>query len=163
MQTICAPGVSVRSAGQSTAEIVPAPVKETSCTAASVSVTLPVFVTTNENVTVSPTTSTAVSEDFLIEIAGVCVPVMFAAEGSEVTGSPVGGVPVAVAELSTEPASTSACCTTYVAVQSMNSSGERVRSAGHVTADSEPAPVNSPSATEASVSVTLPVFVTRNE
>ena len=86
-----------------------------------------------------------------------------AAEGSDVTGPPEGGVPVAVAVLSTAPASTSACCTTYMAVQSMNSFGESVRSDGHVTAESDPAPENVPSTTDAFVSVTLPVFVTRKE
>ena len=50
-----------------------------------------------------------------------------------------------------------------MAVQSMNSFGESVRSDGHVTAESDPAPENVPSTTDAFVSVTLPVFVTRKE
>ena len=45
----------------------------------------------------------------------------------------------------------------------MNSFGESVRSAGQSTAENAPAPENVPSTTEAFVSVTLPVFVTRNE
>ncbi|MFE2774359.1 hypothetical protein ACFXEH_19050, partial [Microbacterium resistens] len=64
-------------------------------------------------------------------------------DGSDVTGSPVGGVPDDVAEFVTDPASTSACCTTYVAVQSRNSPGESVLSAGHAIADRSPAPVKS--------------------
>ena len=91
-------------------------------------------------------------------IAGACAPVIFASDGAETTGSPVGGVPVAVAVLSIAPASTSACCTTYVAVHSSSPPGARVRSAGHDTSDRVPAPENAPSTTAASVNVTLPVF-----
>ena len=83
-----------------------------STTAASVRVTLPVFVTRNVYVTVSPATSCVLSADFTIVIAGDCVAVMLTSDGPDTTGSPVGGVPVDVAEFLMRPASTSACCTT---------------------------------------------------
>ena len=111
MHSSSPPGARVRAAGQSSADSAPAPVNSPSTTEASVRVTLPVFVTRNVYVTVSPSTSCVLSADFTIVIAGDWVAAMFTSEGSETTGSPVGGLPVAVAELSTAPASTSACCT----------------------------------------------------
>ena len=102
-------GESVRSAGQSTAESAPAPENVPSTTEAFVSVTLPVFVTRNEYVTVSPATSVRLSAVLTIDTDGSGTDGVRVVDGSEVTGVPEGGVPVAVAVFSMEPASTSAC------------------------------------------------------
>ncbi len=75
--------------------------------------------------------------------------------GADVTGAPVGGVPDAVAELSTAPAFTSACVTVYVAVQVVLPPGCSV-----VTG--QLAPVTLGSLTTTPVSVWAPVLVTRN-
>ncbi|MEI3848926.1 hypothetical protein V6R91_34675, partial [Microbacterium sp. CCNWLW41] len=120
------------------------------------------FVTTKEKVTVSPATSSVVSEDFTISMAGFWVPLMVTSDGPDVTGSPVGGLPVAVAAFVTDPASTSACCTTYVAVHVSSAPGASVRFAGHSIADKSPAPEKAPSAIDTSVSVTFPVFFATN-
>ncbi|GAA3026254.1 hypothetical protein GCM10017559_60190 [Streptosporangium longisporum] len=52
--------------------------------------------------------------------------VTVAVEGSEVTAGPVGGVPVAVAVLTTVPASTSAWVMTRVPLQVVEACGARV-------------------------------------
>ena len=164
VQTSCAPGARVRSAGQLTADIVPAPVKAVSLTPTLFSVTFPVFVTTKLNFTVSPTTSTAVSEDFLIVMPGVCVAVRRTLEGAEVTAMSSGETARAVAVLSTAPALTSAWRTTYDAVQVVEAPvASGWGSAGQLIADTAPAPVNAVSDTEMSCSGTLPSLVTLNE
>ena len=100
--------------------------------------------------------------DLTTVIAGVCAIGVSITLGGVVMGvgfglvGVAGGVPLAVALLCTLPASTSVCVTTYVAVQVMFAPTARVVD-GHTTALS-PA---SPSVTVTSVSVTLPVFVTR--
>ena len=74
--------------------------------------TFPVFVTANVYVTVSPTADTdAGLADFTIDNAGLCVTGTDAVDGGDVTGGPVGGVPVAVAESLIDPLSRSACVT----------------------------------------------------
>ncbi len=89
---------------------------------------------------------------------------MVTSDGGDTGGWPWGGVPVAVAELVTVPASTSACVIVYVASQVTAAAGARVAApAGHTTSERSPVPVNAPSSTCTSVSGTLPVFVTRNE
>ena len=70
------------------------------------------FVTANVYVTVSPTADTdAGLADFTIDNAGLCVTGTDAVDGGDVTGGPVGGVPVAVAESLIDPLSRSACVT----------------------------------------------------
>ena len=86
-----------------------------------------------------------------------------ALDGFELVGVVVpGAVPVATAVLVTEPASTSACVTTYVAVHVVDSAGARVV-AGQLIGDNVPVPENDASATLMLLIVTLPVLVTRNE
>ena len=80
------------------------------------------------------------------------------AESVAVTAAPTGGVPVTVAVLVNDPASTSACVTVYDAVQVVDAPGAKVAT-GHTTADRP----GSGSATATDESVTLPVLVTRNE
>ena len=88
--------------------------------AGSVMVTLPVLVTWNVYVTTSPAADTVVGVADLVTVnAAVCVAGTVTDDGGDTGGvTPAGGVPVAVAVLVTEPASTSACVTVYVAVQS---------------------------------------------
>jgi hypothetical protein len=70
------------------------------------------LVTANVYVTVSPTADTdAGLADFTIDNAGFCVTGTDAVDGGDVTGGPVGGVPVAVAESLIDPLSRSACVT----------------------------------------------------
>jgi hypothetical protein len=75
------------------------------------SVTLPVFVATNEYVIVWPTALYGPLEvtDFVTLSAGAAVVVTVAVDGGEVTGEPVGGVPETVAASLTDPLSRSAC------------------------------------------------------
>ena len=141
--------------------------KAPSSTATFVSVTLPVLVATKEYVMTRPTVNDEGDvgvADFTRVSAGAGVIVIVVSDGGDVTFGPEGGVPVAVAELVTVPASASACVTTYVAVQVTRAPGSSdAAPAGHVTADRVPEPLNAPSSTVTFVSVTLPVFVTRNE
>ena len=127
-------------------------------TPTAVSVTLPVFVTTNEYATASPAAATVDGTAvFTTWIDGVRDAVTVAASVS-VTGPPTGGVPLAVAVFTTEPASTSACVTEYDAEQVVEPPGASVGT-GQMTAVR---PGNG-SDTPTAVSVTLPVFVTTNE
>jgi hypothetical protein len=88
-----------------------------SSTDTSVRPTFPVFVTVNVYVTVCPTVSTdAGLADLAIASDGDWVAGTVAVAGDESIGSPVGGVPDAVAESLIEPLSRSACVTVYVAV-----------------------------------------------
>src|SRR5690348_6617630 len=84
-------------------------------------------------------------------------------EGCESTAAPPPiGEPLAVAVLVTVPASTSAWVGVYSAVQVTVAPGAmEAAPAGQLGAGVVPVPVKAPSATEMSVSVTLPVFVTR--
>lgn len=76
----------------------------------------------------------------------------------------MGGVPVVVAVFVTPPESMSACVTTYDAVQvTVAPAASDAAPAGHVTTGGVPVPENAVSFTVTPVSVTLPVFVTRNE
>ena len=71
---------------------------------------------------------------------------------------------VAVAVLLINPASTSACVATYVAVQVTRAPGSsEAAPAGQLTVGGVPLPVNAVSVTVAPVSVTLPELVTTNE
>ena len=90
-------------------------------------------------------------------INGVRVAVTVA-ESVSVTAGPLGGVPVAVAVLRIEPAFMFANVTVYVAVHVVEIVGASVAT-GHDTADKP----GSGSDTATELSVTLPVFVTRNE
>ncbi len=111
MQVSNAVGTSVAD-GQVTADRVPVPENAVSVTPTSLSVTLPVLVTTKEYVTVCPAEVTVVGFAVLaIVSAGSGVAVTVVVEGGDVGGGPDGGVPVAVAVLVTEPASTSAWVT----------------------------------------------------
>ena len=75
-----------------------------------------------------------------------------------VTGTPTGGVPVAVAVFAIDPASMSACVTVYDAVHVVEAPGVSVVT-GHATADRP----DSGSVTPIEVRVTLPALATRNE
>ncbi|SNT64896.1 hypothetical protein SAMN05216276_114212 [Streptosporangium subroseum] len=86
--------------------------------------------------------------------------VTVAVDGSEVTAGPVGGVPEAVAVFTTEPASTSACVTTYVPVHVVVACGRSVVT-GQVTTAGVPEPENAVSATPSPVNVVFPVLTTR--
>ena len=90
-------------------------------------------------------------------IDGVRVAVTVA-ESVSVTAGPLGGVPLAVAVLRIEPAFIFANVTVYVAVQFIVPVGFNVV-CGHETADKP----GSGSVTAIPVSVTLPVFDTKNE
>ena len=120
-----------------------------------VRVTLPVFVTTNVYGIVAPAAladgvPACLSSAMLgFEASGVVT------ESVAVTGVPVGGWPVTVAVFATWPASTSDCDSVYVAVQVVLAPGARVVT-GQATLEIFG------SATAMPVSVTLPVFVTRN-
>ena len=84
-----------------------------------VRVWLPVFVTVNVSVMTSPTALTLTGlADFTVvnEFVGV-TGTATGFDGGLITGGPVGGVPVDVAESFTDPASRSACVTAYVAVK----------------------------------------------
>lgn len=81
-------------------------------------------------------------------------------DGSETTGAPFGGVPVAVALLVTTPATASARVVTYVAVHVSVCCGATVV-AGQVGVGGVPVPENAVSVTCTFVSVVLPVFRTR--
>jgi hypothetical protein len=74
-----------------------------------------------------------------------------------VTGAPTGGVPLTVATFAIEPASTSACVTRYVAVQSNVPPGASGTGTGHARADR----FGNGSDTTTGSNVTLPVLVTR--
>ncbi len=86
-------------------------------------------------------------------ISGVAV-IGAVTESVAVTADPVGGVPEAVAVLTTWPASTSACFSVYVAVHVVEAPGARVVT-GQVTVPTFA------SVTFTACRVTLPVFVTR--
>src|SRR4051794_19115981 len=95
--------------GHVTGESEPEPVKNRSTTTTSVSVTFPVFVTRNEYVTLSSTTSSTLSADLTSAIEGAGSEGTSTVEGGESTGGPLGGVPVVVAVFDIKPESTSAC------------------------------------------------------
>ena len=87
--------------------------------------------------------------------AGAEVIVVVTVDGLLVTGEPIGGVPVAVAVLTTEPASTSAWVIVWVAVSVTVTVGLNVL-IGLPATDAFASP------TVTLVSVTLPVFLTAN-
>ncbi len=126
-----------------------------SLTATPVRVTLPVFVTTKRYGRVDPTTLPVGMPACLSKLRLGLAATSVSVESVAVTGDPVGGVPDAVAVLATWPASMSACVSVYVAEQVVDSSGSSVVT-GQTTVPTLP------SATAASLSVTLPVFVTTN-
>ena len=109
--------------------------------------------------------------DLTTVIAGDGTPWTVAEDGAEVIGWLAGVWPVAVAVLRTDPASTSAWVTVYVAVQVTEAPGtsaatEPARASatttpGQVTTGRVPCPVNSVSLMVTGASVTLPVLVTR--
>ncbi len=94
--------------------------------------------------------------------AGPAVAPTVAVEAFEVTAGPVGGVPVAVAVSTTEPASTSACVTVYVPVHVVDVCGASVVT-GHVMTGGVPVPENAVSVTLTPVTPVLPVLVTTKE
>ena len=101
--------------------------------------------------------------DLTSDRAGEAGTVTTADDGFESVGVVVpGAVPDATAVLVTEPASTSACVMTYVAVQVVDAAGARVV-VGQLIGDNVPVPENDVSLTAMLVIVTLPVLVTKNE
>ncbi len=139
---------------------VPVPENAVSAAVTPVSVVLPVLVTTKEYVTVWPAAVTAAGEAvFSRASAGPDVTVTVAVDALDVTGGPVGGVPVAVAVFVTEPASMSACVTVYVPVQVVDVCGASVVT-GQVTTGGVPVPENAVSVAAMPVRAVLPVLVT---
>ena len=123
-----------------------------------VSVTLPVFVTTNEYETVAPASVTEAGDtDLAMAIDGVRTVVTVSASVS-VTVEPLGADPVTVAVFAIDPASMFACVTVYDAVQVVEAPGAS-DDTGQVTAVSP----GIGSFTTTDVRSTLPVFVTGNE
>ncbi len=166
VQVTDAPGASeAAAAGHVITGAVPVPENDTSSTPTSVIVTLPVLVMRNEYVIVCPAALIRVrSAVFATVRAGDPSEGTSTVEGGETGGCPDGGVPVPVAVFVTPPASMSACVTTYGAVHVTSAPGARDSApAGQVTTGAVPVPVNETSSTPTSVSVTLPVFVRRNE
>lgn len=132
--------------------------------AIAVSITLPVLVTKNEKVCVSPSdgpvgvvsvvsVTDLDSESVLIWLIGVAVD-----DGFDVVANPFGGLALAVAVLSTDPALTSAWVIVRVAEHVVERPGARMVS-GQLIDDM---PVNG-SVTATALTVTLPVLVTKNE
>src|SRR4051794_23760497 len=113
VQSMSAPGARLV-AGQVTVTAGPAGATSWSATVMPVSVTLPVFSTWNVKVISSPTAarpsssaSSVIAADLTSDRPGAGAGVgVVVVDGGVTTGGPVGGVPAAVAELSTEPAST---------------------------------------------------------
>ena len=127
----------------------------TSVSSRLLTVTFPVFSTSILYVTVSPTATPLSSDVFVTLMDGSAVSVVTVQSSSSDTSPPFGSVPVAVAVFSIFPASTSDCCTSYVAVAVAVSSGASVVALS--------APSWMPSSTSVSASpltVTLPVFLT---
>jgi hypothetical protein len=88
------------------------------------------------------------------------VAVTVAVDGSDVTRSPAGDVPVAVAVSTTEPASMSARVTTYLAEHVVDSPGGNVVT-GQVISGGVPEPEKAMSLTLTPVRTVSPVLVTR--
>ena len=105
--------------------------------------------------------------DLTIVSDAVGVALTTAVDGGDVTGAPVGGVPLAVAELLIVPALKSAAVAVYVAVQVVVDVAPVPAAVnvvdGQVTVTGGPAGAVNVSATATPVSVTLPVLVTTNE
>ena len=163
MHVVVAPGSRVV-LGHVIGDNVPVPENAVSATLTLLIVTLPLFVTTNEYVTVAPAELTDVGvTDFTNESFGPAGMVTTALDGPDWVGVDApGAVPDAIAVLVTVPAFASACVITYVAVQVVLTPGSRVV-LGHVIGDRVPVPENDVSATLTLLIVTLPVLVTRNE
>ena len=95
--------------GQVIAGTGPAGAVNVSLTTMPESVTVPVFLTTKEYVTTWPIVVIVVGDAVLVTVMPlVCDVVMVAVEGADVIAAPVGGVPLAVAELPMLPLSKSA-------------------------------------------------------
>src|SRR6218665_1996744 len=132
-------------------------------------VTFPVFVTTNEYDTRSPTRPTVVRfKLFVTDNPGADAIVTTPAEepsdtvrAGAVPPAGVGACPEAPAVLVTRPRSTSACVTTYDPVHvNVPPGATGCPTVGHVTVNAEPA---ISSTTRTSDNATSPVFVTTNE
>ena len=137
-----------------------------SLTLMSVSVTVPVFATSNEYVMTSPAAAALAGSAVLARVSSDVwsVSTVSVSAVGGIGSPPPGGVPVTDAVLVIAPASMSACVTEYVAVHVTGSS------AGASEAiDGEPSPQStserpgSGSVTVTAVSVTLPVLSTSNE
>ena len=129
-----------------------------------VSVTLPVFVTSKENVWVSPNdapvgaVSVVIATVFTNDNVVVCAIGVVVDELFDVTAGPEGGVPDAVAVLAIAPAFTSVWVIVRVAEQVVNAPGVNVVD-GQLMADRP----GSGSVMLTEVRVTLPVLVTAKE
>jgi len=157
---------------------VPVPVNVVSATSTPLNDTFPSFVIRSEYVTDAPAPDTSSGDtDFVNAICGADAIVTVASSVAD-TADPVGGVPDAVAVLSTNPWSTSACVTVYVAVHVTDSPGANANAScapvplftvlpdayvhdTHVK--SVPVPVNVVSATSTPLNDTFPSLVTRKE
>ena len=129
-----------------------------SVTPTEVRVTLPALVTRNEYATVVPAAAKVVGTAVLATVIAGLRAMVTVAVSASVTVGPAGGVPAAVATLTIEPASMSACVTVYVAVHVVAAAGASTAT-GQVTGDRP----GSGSVTATELSVTLPALVTANE
>jgi hypothetical protein len=136
---------------------------EGSATTTEVTVTVPVFLTLNDQAMVSPRSvapfalTSVTTADFTNDSPGVWVTGVSVLLGGEVTAPPDGDLPPAVAVLETTPASTSAWVITCgPAVHVVLAPGANDVT-GHDTTPAEG------SATTTEVTVTVPVFVTLND
>ena len=128
----------------------------------SLSVVLPVLVAVNAYSTVSPAMPVASAANAPCLSREICgVPGRgTSAESSSVTSSPLGGVPVVVAVLSTVPESTSAWVRVYVAVAATDCPGCRVPASPGQAAKVISESPGSGSSRVMPVSVVLPELVT---
>ena len=141
-------------ASHSISDSVPVPEKDFSFTDTFVSVTLPELVITNRYATSSPAFHGAPSSSaavFTRPILGVESPFTSAGASGDVTGSPEGGVPTAVATFFTKPASISACVNVYSA-EHVVSAPISSTAASQVITGSGPLPENETSSTATLVS-----------
>src|SRR5690349_20593022 len=159
-----APGASVV-VGQVTVTAGPAGDTSWSATVRPCSVTCPELCTVKVKVISSPTparwsllASLVIDADLTRVSPGVSGVGVVVVDGGVTTGGPVGGVPDAVAELSTDPASTSAWVTTYTLEVHTRVAPGASTVAGQVTLTSGPAGATSWSSTATLWRVTLPVF-----
>jgi hypothetical protein len=126
-----------------------------SLTPTDVTVTLPVFFTTNEYATVEPADIPDGAPAVFVNVTAGPDAIVVSVESDDVTAAPDGGVPVAVAVFATCPASTSACVSVYAFVHVVDAAGANCVT-GHVTVPTFG------SVTPTLVTVTLPEFVTMN-
>ncbi|MDH2430311.1 hypothetical protein [Sphaerisporangium sp. TRM90804] len=139
----------------------PEPENDVSTAPTPVNVVFPLFTIENEYVIKRPVAAAVFGDAvFSSDRLGAASIVTVAVDGSELTAGPVGGVPDATAVFTMDPASTSACVTTYEPVHVVDACGTSVVT-GHVMTGAGPEPENDVSTASTPVNVVLPVFTTR--